>query len=147
MKIRPAQLQAFAPAAEADFERRVAEYLRGGHAEVSVTLPAAGADAQWVAVKDLDDETLVKMVRGGLARARSYGMTWESSLTSFVVLMFLVAPNFDEHPLIKRFLTDEGVEPDARVDELVAGASEGNWVAAKKGYDPGAWGPELGGGD
>lgn len=147
MRIRPAQLKAFAPAAEGAFERRVAEHLREHHAGVTVKLPSADADAREVEVRDLDDSALVEMVRGGIARARSYGMTWESSLTSFVVLMFLVAPNFDDHPLINRLLTNQAVEPDARLDELVAGATEGNWVAARRGYDASAWGPELNGGN
>jgi hypothetical protein len=141
--IRPEQLEAFSPVAEADFERRVAEYLRESHPGVAVTFPSGEGESKEAEVKALDDETLLRMVRTGIARARSYGMTWESSITAFVVLTFIVAPNFDDHPLINRFLTNDEVEPDARVDELVAGATEGNWVAAKQGYDAGKWGLEL----
>jgi hypothetical protein len=79
------------------------------------------------------------MVRNGIARARRYGMNWESSLTAFVVLMFVAAPNFDEHPLIQRILRDDGAAPNERIDRLWEKTSEANWKTVEQDYDASAW--------
>lgn len=134
LTIRPEQLEVFQPVAEAAFERRVVEYLRGHHADEGVILPTGGHE-----VKDIDDKILLKMVRTGIARARSYGMTWESSITAFVVLMFTIAPNFDEHPLIQRVLKNEEIEPDSRFDRLWESITEENWQAAAQSYESTKW--------
>ncbi|MET0649847.1 MAG: hypothetical protein ABW208_24825 [Pyrinomonadaceae bacterium] len=134
LTIRPEQLEAFSPLAEAAFARRVVEYLRENHADEPVTL-AAGE----LPVKDVDDATLFRLVRGGIERAGSYGMTWESTITAFVVIMFTVAPNFDEHPLIRRALTDARFEPNERLDAIWDSTTNENWEAARASYDPGAW--------
>ncbi|HEX8336024.1 MAG TPA: hypothetical protein VF621_04800 [Pyrinomonadaceae bacterium] len=139
LKIRPAQIKAFTPAAEAAFERRVADYLREEHAGEVVTLPAGEGEVAELEVKDLDDETLLKMVRGGIARARAYGMTWEATLATFVVTMFIAAPNFDGHPLIRRVLSGAEAEPDLRLDLLWEQTTEENWQAVREQYDSSAW--------
>ncbi|HYO64313.1 MAG TPA: hypothetical protein VER08_11830 [Pyrinomonadaceae bacterium] len=128
-------MDAFQPVAEANFERRVMDYLRENHPEAVVETPSGG-----FALTELDEETLRRMVRAGLRAARGYGLTWESSLTSFVVVMFLVAPNFHAHPLVRRVLTDEEVEPDRRVEHLWEQTTEENWEAVQENYDAGAWG-------
>ena len=81
------------------------------------------------------------MVRCGVGQARSYGMTWESSLAAFVVLMFEVAPNFEEHPLIRRVLQLPSVPPDSRIEELWKRTLDVHWQAARQNYDPDAWHP------
>lgn len=128
MQIRAEQLEAFRPRADELLAARVVEHLRENHPEEVGRLP---------------DDVLAEMVSNGLARARRYGLTLESSLTAFVVLMFVVAPNFDEHPLIRHVLTDESEPPDRRVDALAERISEANWEEAERRYDPGAWFPEL----
>ncbi|MDQ3684472.1 MAG: hypothetical protein M3430_02560 [Acidobacteriota bacterium] len=128
LKIRPEQIEVFQPQAEVAFIERLMAHLRQEHASVVGRLP---------------DDVLKDMVESGLTRARQYGLTWESNLTAFVALMFEVAPNFDEHPLIQRILTDENVPPDDRIDVLIERTTEQNWEAAKEGYDADAWFPEL----
>ena len=54
----------------------------------------------------------------GVARARSHGLTYQSSITFFVVMMFEIAPNFDDHPLIRLVLTDEETSPEVRAGAL-----------------------------
>jgi hypothetical protein len=147
LTIRAEQMKAFRPAAEAAFERRVAAYLRGEHAAEVVLLPAGEDGVDEREVKDLDDETFLKMVRAGIARARAYGLTWESSITAFVVLLFTVAPNFDSHPLIRRVLLDGQSEPDACFEQLWEQTTDDNWEAAQERYDAAAWGLRLGEGD
>lgn len=134
--IRPDQFEVFQPVAEAAFVRRVVEHLREDHAETVIQLPN-----EVVLVKQISDERFHEMVRNGIARARRYGIDWESAVTAFVVLMFVAAPNFDKHPLIQRVLKDERVEANLRVDRLWERTSEENWEAIKKNYDPAAWEP------
>lgn len=133
--IRPEQFEVFQPAAEAAFVRRVAEHLRANHPDVVIRLPHEVA-----LLKQTSDDRLRELVINAVARARGYGLDWEASVTAFVVLMFVAAPNFDEHPLIQRVLKDERVDANSRLDQLWDRTSEENWDAAAKNYDPAAWG-------
>ncbi|OLE51444.1 MAG: hypothetical protein AUG51_23415 [Acidobacteria bacterium 13_1_20CM_3_53_8] len=132
--IRPEQMEVFKPQADAQFAERVAAYLRRKHADVVVRL-VGGATL----VNRLSDETLMKMVRLGIERALSYDFTWESSITAFIVLMFKVAPNFDQHPLIARALKDARFAPEERVEKIWERVTSKNWEAAREDYDPRAW--------
>lgn len=134
LKIRPEQMQAFQPSAEASFERRVVEYIKTHQAEVVVQLTTGT-----FTVSQIADATLTEMVRRGIKRARAYGMTWQSTITSFVVLMFVMAPNFDAHPLIKRVLSDESIKPDLRIEQLWERTKDPNWRAAEQMYNPNTW--------
>jgi hypothetical protein len=134
LKIRTEQIQAFQPLAEEGFEWRVVDYIKTSHAQVSIQLLTGR-----FTVSQLPDATLHTMVREGIRRARAYGMTWQSTITSFVVLMFVTAPNFDEHPLIKRVLKDERIKPDLRIEQLWEQTKDQNWRAAEQMYDPSAW--------
>jgi hypothetical protein len=135
LRIRKTQLHVFQAAADAEFEWRVAEHLRVEHPDAGVRLPEGGA-----LLSEIPEGRLLELVRGGIARARAYGMTWQSSITAFVVLMFVVAPNFDRHPLIRHVLTDSGVRPDERLDALWENTTQENWQAAADNYDPASWG-------
>jgi hypothetical protein len=132
--IREEQFAAFHGITEAAFERRIVDHLLQRHADEVVRLPAGER-----AIAELPDETLQGMVRTGVARARSYGLTWESSIFAFVTLMFVAAPNFDEHPIINHILKSVDVEPDLRVNKLWELTSEGTWAAVEERYDAGAW--------
>jgi hypothetical protein len=138
LKIRSEQMKAFQPVAEAAFVRRVIEHVREHHSSTVIQLPA-----EVVPLKQVSDEKLYAMVETGIARARAYGMDWESSITAFVVTMFTAGPNFDKHPLIQRVLRDDRVEPNSRMDELWERTSEENWEAVNSKYDPTAWEPHL----
>lgn len=133
--IRSTQFAVFQQQADALFVQRVVKQLLRTDGEVVVRFLTYTST-----VSELPRETLQSMVRSGIARARSYGMTWESTLVGFVSLMFSVAPNFDEHPLIRRVLLDENVPPDERIEVLWERVSEESWDAAGKTYDSNAWG-------
>jgi hypothetical protein len=136
LTLRREQFSAFDHVAEAAFIRRVVEYLGEEHSDALVKTREAE-----LTLGELPGADLREMVRRGVERARAYGLTWESSLTAFVVLTFVVAPNFDGHPLIKRVLQDDDVEPDLRIDRLWELTTEENWEAAAADYDAGAWEP------
>lgn len=137
LMIRAKQLEVFRPVAESAFVRRVVAHLRDQHADAVIQLPN-----EVVLVKQISDERLRRMAAAGIARAREYGMDWESSITAFVVLMVVVAPNFDQHPLIERVLRDERVPANSRGDQLWERTSEENWEVVRKNYDPAAWAVE-----
>ena len=134
LKIRPEQFAVFQPVAERAFVRRVVEHLRENHAAVVVRF--AG---EVLLVRQIADEPFYALVRKAIQRARALGMDWESSITAFVVLMFVAAPNFDRHPLIQRVLKDERVPANSRIEQLWERTSEENWEAARKNYDVQAW--------
>jgi hypothetical protein len=134
LKIRPEQFAVFQPVTESAFVRRVVEHLRENHADVVVQFPN-----EVMLIKQIADEQFYTLVRCGIARARTLGMDWESGITAFVVLMFVAAPNFDQHPLIQRVLKDERVTANSRVEHLWERTSEENWEAVRKNYDAQAW--------
>ncbi len=134
LKIRPEQMRVFQSVADASFLRRVAQHLRESYAESPVQLPGGATT-----VARLPEAILLEMVSHGVARARGYGMSYESSLAVFVVIMFTAAPNFDEHPLIRRILADRSIPPDARLDQALERISEQNWEAVKQNYAASAW--------
>ncbi|HST23420.1 MAG TPA: hypothetical protein VLR90_20070, partial [Blastocatellia bacterium] len=122
------------PVAEAAFVRRVAEHLRDNHSDAVVQFPN-----EVILVKQIADERLRRVAHDAVTRARTYGLSWESAVTAFVVLMFVTAPNFDEHPLIQRILKDERVPANSRIDQLWERTTDENWEAVRKNYDPTAW--------
>lgn len=134
LKIRTEQMSVFQSVAETAFVTRVADYLIENFGDTLVTLPTG-----LKTIKELPPTTLRQMIETGLKRARGYSLSWESSLTGFVVIMFLVAPNFDDHPLLKRPLLDAEIEPDKRIEKLWERTTDANWEAAKQNYDAQAW--------
>jgi hypothetical protein len=138
LKIRPEQFAVFQPVAEHAFIRRVVEHLRENHPDVVVQF-ASGV----MLIKQIGDEKLHALVKRGIARARALGMDWESGITAFVVLLFIAAPNFDQHPLIQRVLKDERVAANIRVEQLWERISEENWEAVRKNYDARGWDMEA----
>lgn len=127
-------MQAFQGVADDALVRRLSEFIRGTLHDLPVRLHDGP-----VPVRRTTDETLRRLVGTGMGRARGYGMTSERSLTTFVFMMFTVAPNFDAHPLIRRVLEDASVTPDARFEKLWETVTPANLGAAKELYDPRAW--------
>ena len=87
----------------------------------------------------LPEATLRKMVVGGLAKARSYGMTWRSTLISFVVIMFVAAPNFDENPKVRKTLNTPVLPMNLRIDLLWGKTTKEDWDQLEKAYDCEVW--------
>ena len=134
LKIREEQMVSFQAVADKAFVKRVAKFLRAHHSNTRVTLPE-----RITTIKRMEDETLTSLVHDGIARARTYGMTYESALVGFVLLMFEAAPNFDTHPAFQRFLKDEELQPNSRIDTLLEEATEEDWRLVQENYDFNAW--------
>ncbi len=139
LSIRPEQMLVVETVAQENFVRRIAAHLLGDYPKAVVTLP----DNEKFTVDELPEETLHDLVRVGIARARRYGLTFESSISAFTAVMFEVAPNFDTHRLSQVLLNDEEVEPNNRLDELLNVLTEKNWESIRADYDQNAWKPEI----
>jgi hypothetical protein len=134
MRIRAKQMKAFEEAAEESFVRRLSGHLLENYAKTVVFLPD-----KKLPVEELPDETLQDMVRSGIARARSHGISYESSIAAFTAVMFEIAPNFDRHRLSQVLLNDEEIDPNSRLEELFKVLTEKNWESIKEDYDAEAW--------
>lgn len=132
--LRETHNQAFQTKAEADFVCEVMQYLRENHAETIVKLP----DGEFKVIA-LPEAILQKMVEGGIRKARNYGMTWQSSLISFVVIMFVSAPNFDENDNIRKLLTEELGFPDYRISKIWSETSDKIWNRIIENYKTESW--------
>ena len=124
----------FQPEAEAAFAREVMEYLRKNHAAQDVET-AKGKTT----VAALPDAALREMVEDGIRRARDYRIEWKSTLTSFVVLLFVGAPNFDEHPKVSSFFVGAETVDDEALESLLNEMTDEDWDEVEKNYDPRAW--------
>lgn len=134
MLIRAEQMNVFEATAEENFARRLTAHLLENYPTAAVRLPDTES-----AIGELPDETLHSLVKVCIERARSYGLTFESSISAFSAVMFEVSPNFDLHRLSQVMLNDEGIEPDARLDELLEVLTEKNWETIRADYNVNAW--------
>jgi hypothetical protein len=88
-------------------------------------------------IAELGDEEVRRRVIAGIARAHAQRFVQPESVTAFVTLMFLVAPDFDRHPAIARALRLHGAEPE-RLRLLFERTREEDWeqaAAATKGWE------------
>ncbi|WP_437894475.1 hypothetical protein [Sorangium sp. So ce124] len=131
LKIRDEQRRALAEAQEARFVEALGAHLREHHPDAVGGVPAP---------------VMRRRIERGVARARSHGLTWESSIATFVALMFKIAPNFDEYPPIRAVLAARGRPPDERVGQLFERIRGEDWQRAMRRYDARAWGLDEGGG-
>src|SRR3954452_19890543 len=134
LRIRSEQYEVFKPVAEEVFLAEVIEYLRREYGDREIRLPESTTPIDAVPA-----EKLRTMVENGINRARSFGIRGKSSLVCFVVIMFLTAPNFDQHPLIKHILDSGDIPPESRIDELWQRTVDQNWIVVREGYDPNFW--------
>jgi hypothetical protein len=89
------------------------------------------------AVAELGDGEIRWRVALGVARARSHGITQPEAITAYVALMFLVAPDFDQHPHISEVLADTSAPAATRLKTLFEKTSEQDWdeaAASSKGW-------------
>jgi hypothetical protein len=134
LKIKSEQIRLFQPEAEAAFVREVMEYLRENHAAQEVETPRGKTT-----VRALPDAALREMVEDGIRRGRDYRIDWRSTLISFVVLLFVGAPNFDEHPKVSGFFVGAETVDDAALESLLDEMTDEDWDEVENNYDSQAW--------
>lgn len=94
-------------------------------------------DEQPEAVAELRDAEILRRIHLGIERARSHELDGNGPITAFVTLMFLVAPNFDQHPRIRQALADTSRDPEERMRRLFERTAEADWDEAAA--QAGAW--------
>ena len=124
MQITGKQMEALGRDAERDLEARIADHLRERH-------PGA--------VAALTAQALQLRIRASLARGRSHGLTWQSALAGFTVLMFELGPEFDRQPAFARALAIRLPDENARIKAVYANTGDEDWAAARALADPRAW--------
>jgi hypothetical protein len=134
LTIRSTQMATLDQQAEQVFVHQLADYLRNTHANVTVRTPVAT-----VPIAEMTAPALLELVSIGVDRARTYQLTWQSSLAAFVVLMFLAAPNFDRHPHVRQILEDTSVGSEDRVDEVCQQLPAAAWRQIRERYDSSDW--------
>lgn len=133
--IRRAQMTVFENKVHSDFVSDLADYLFDHRGEAVVRLPERASAIATMARPELE-----QLVLGGIKRAAHYGLRWRSALASFVVTMFVVAPNFDQDHQVRAVLTDSNIDPNYRMDALRRQMTEDQWTAIHENYDVKSWG-------
>ena len=128
LKIRKEQMDVFQQQAEINFVDSVVKKLHTSYPE---------------AVKDIPEDKLYKRVEYGIRCAREYGLTWKNNLSTFVTLMFVIAPDFDRSPAFRRYLTAENVPPNERMDVLLRDTTEADWRNARQDPELTKWPEEM----
>ena len=134
LKIKSEQIRTFQADADEAFDRRVMEYLRENHAGEEVQYPNGKTT-----VAETSDEILAENVRGGILRARGYGIEWKSTLISYVVLMLLTAPNFDQHQKAAQFFQNTEKITDEELESFLDEMTDEDWQQVEENYDAAAW--------
>lgn len=124
LRIRDEQMLTFRRSAEERLTNRIIERLRRCH----------GAS-----IAGLSEGALRQRIAYGIRRAERHGLTWVSSITTFVVLMFVFAPHFDEHPEIHRRLTEGRAPADRRIAALLKRTHPTAWDEISRRRASDAW--------
>lgn len=90
-------------------------------------------------VASYDDKELGSMVKIGIARARTHGLTRAEAIAAFVAVMFEIAPRFDEQVEINEVLKDERFAPEVRLSQLFDRVTDAAWIEAQKKYEDSFW--------
>jgi len=114
--IKKSQMDFFDINAEKSFEKRIADFIRKEYPNSISSIP---------------EEILAEKVRSGISLGRKYGMTWESSLTAFVSLIFAVSPGFHRQPVIHSVLTNQKIPANERIKALFDNTSDSDWKEAE----------------
>jgi hypothetical protein len=87
------------------------------------------------------DDMLRDSIRAGIKRARGHGLTTDQLVMEYVLIMFEMAPNFDQHPKIARTLAYEQRPAAERWERIFAEDFDPVWdeVAAPGFYDGSYW--------
>jgi hypothetical protein len=115
MRIRAEQMNVFEKHIESSFTEQIIEHLHLHHSD---------------AILGLSEEVLRERVESFKIRARSYGLTWQSSIIGFVALCFVVGPKFDQQAQVHSVLTDPAIEPNERIQELRHRVDKRSWAQA-----------------
>ncbi len=122
-------------------KQQIQEFIARDETELTDVVRQAIRAANGDRVKDHNDVELNSMLKIGIDRARSRGLTFAEDIASFVAIMFEVAPRFDEQPDIRKVLEDPKFSPDIRMEQLFTCVDDAAWVEAGGLYQDSFWFP------
>lgn len=122
--IRKSQMKVFQGLADDAFVVRLVGHLRSDYSML---------------VNGLSVETLIKRVRYGINQGRKHGLTWESSLAGFVILMFQLGPNLAQLESFCDALSAKDLNEVERVYRAMYSVSIVEWSALRYSTDEGKW--------
>jgi hypothetical protein len=128
LKIRHHQMTRMLAGDDALLRLAIRQQVRGQHAYV---------------VEDLPQNLFDRMVDGGVARARSFGLEAPSDLACFVLLMFEFGPEYWHHPAINQVLRDAGATPGQRLQQVVQHTPQAVWQELQATLYQQHWFPEA----
>ncbi len=120
--------------AEADFVSEVIDYLRENHADTVVKLPNGEFK-----VVDLTEETLRRMVNNGIIQAKKHGLERRRYLISYIVLMFVSAPNFDKYEKISNVLNSCLKISEIYFNDIFQRTNDADWLEIYNQYNFNSW--------
>jgi len=87
------------------------------------------------------DDMLRDSIRTGVKRARANGLRSDRQVSEFILIMFEVAPNFDQQKDIRRMLDDHRLPTEHRWEQLFTPKFDAAWEEADHPsfLDAGAW--------
>jgi hypothetical protein len=118
--IREPQMDVFQRAADIRFSRQLAALLHREHPDC---------------VKDLSVAAIEEQSLQAINRATSYGLKNNRDVLVFVLMTFVVSPNFDEHPAFRRILTDDYIPDEEKMPLIFSRVNGVHWNAAAKMVD------------
>jgi hypothetical protein len=124
----------FRNAAERQFQRRVAEYLRSHYGDVLVEHRMGS-----FTIAESPEPTLGLFVSWGMAKAQKYGIRHQAGIAAFIALLFLVGPTFDENPAVNAELNHKEVPDHVRMDHVCAIIPDSVWANVRACYDAAGW--------
>jgi hypothetical protein len=124
LTLRDKQFTAIERAQHESFVERLVAQVREHHGEACARLPQPQLRAR---------------IDAGLARAAELGFRHQSSLATFVHLMFGVAPGFYLHPQVKAALADATLPLEDRLAALPERLEPRVWDEIIANPDLGAW--------
>lgn len=95
-----------------------------------------------VRVENYSDKILDGMIKLGMEKAKKHNFAKAETVAAYVAVMFEIAPNFDEQPMIKQVLEDPNYVVDDRFFQLWQRVDEKVWQEAEDGYDAKMWFPD-----
>jgi hypothetical protein len=114
--LRPEQFQVFQEQAERKFALQLQHALAKRYPYVLPCFP---------------DAVQKQIVMNMINRAKSWGITWQSSLTIFAELMIVIAPNFDEQTEIRYALKSDRKQINQIMKTITYQVPEAAWSKAK----------------
>lgn len=122
--IRDSQIQSFIAANDEDIFTIVAEAVKRANPK---------------RISAASEERLESMVKIGIERAKSEGISRPEDIAAFVALMLEISPKFYRQPQIAAVLKDENFSIGERILQLDERVPEEAWAEAETAYDAEFW--------